>query len=292
VSGTGEVVRASETENPDVFAVARVGLGALGILTTLTFRVEPVFTLDAHEFPMLWEEALDRFDALVADNHHFEFFWFPHTERVLAKENNRTVDEPQPLSRLRRWFDDDFLANRVFGVANRVGNARPSWVPRINAIAGRALSERSYSDVAHRVFTTPRDIVFKELEYAVPGESALDALREVRRWIDASGLVISFPVEVRTTPADDIALSTASGRDSAYLAFHVNAQTDHSAYFAGVEEILRQYDGRPHWGKLHTRTADDLAPAYPRWKEFQEIRDRLDPDRVFANDHLRRVLGD
>jgi L-gulonolactone oxidase len=292
VTGTGEVVRASETENPDVFAVARVGLGALGVLTRLTFRVEPLFTLEAHEFPMVWSEALARFDELVADHHHFELYWFPHTERILAKANDRTIDDPQPLGRFRRWLDDDFLSNTVFDLANRVGNARTSWVPRINEIAGRALSERTYSDVPHKVFTTPRNVVFREMEYAVPREAGLDALRAVRRWIDASGLSISFPIEVRTTPADDIALSTASGRDSMYLAFHVNAQTDHTAYFTGVEDVLRGYDGRPHWGKLNTRTAADLEPAYPRWAEFQALRDRLDPDRVFSNEYLRRVLGD
>ena len=292
VTGTGEVLRASATENADVFAAARVGLGALGILTTLTFRVEPMFTLEAHEFPMRWSEALGRFDELTADNHHFELYWFPHTERILAKADNRSVDDPEPLGRFRRWLDDDFLANTVFGLANRVGNARRSWIPRINEIAGRALSERTYSDVPHKVFTTPRDVVFREMEYAVPREAGLDALRAVRRWIDASGLTISFPIEVRTTPADDIALSTSSGRDSLYLAFHVNARTDHTAYFTGVEDVLRGYDGRPHWGKLNTRTAADLEPAYPRWKEFQALRDRLDPERLFSNEYLRRVLGE
>jgi L-gulonolactone oxidase len=77
-----------------------------------------------------------------------------------------------------------------------------------------------------------------------------------------------------------------------YLAFHVNAQTDHTAYFNGVEDILRRYDGRPHWGKLHSRSAADLEPAYPRWKEFQVLRDRLDPDRLFGNEYLRKVLGE
>ncbi|HEY0903158.1 MAG TPA: D-arabinono-1,4-lactone oxidase [Marmoricola sp.] len=291
VTGTGDVLHVSATENADVFAAARIGLGALGVLTTLTFRVEPVFTLEAHEFPMSWTEALDRFDELASDNHHFELYWFPHTERVLAKANNRTLDEAQPLGRLRHWLDDDVLSNRVFGLVNRIGNARPGLISRMNDIAGRALTERTYSDVPHKVFTSPRHVVFREMEYAVPREVGLDALREVRRWIDASDLRISFPVEVRTTPADDIALSTASGRDSMYLAFHVNAQTDHTAYFEGVERILRGHDGRPHWGKLHTRTAEDLAPAYPRWAEFQALRDRLDPDRVFANAYLRRVLG-
>src|SRR5689334_15717627 len=292
VTGTGEVLTADAATNPDVFAVARLGLGALGVLTSITFAVEPVFTLEAHEFPMLWGEAMERFDTMVRENHHAEMYWFPHTDRILAKENNRVLEDPEPLGRFRHWLDDEFLSNTMFGVVNRIGNARPSLIPRISNLSGQMLSERTYSDVPHKVFTSSRSVVFREMEYAVPREVGLEALAEVRRWIDRSGIMISFPVEVRTTPADDIALSTSSGRESMYLAFHMNAQTDHAAYFKGVEDILRGYDGRPHWGKLNTRTAADLAPAYPRWTEFQGIRDRLDPDRVFSNTYLRRVLGD
>ena len=165
-------------------------------------------------------------------------------------------------------------------------------MPRLAEVSGRALSERTFSDAAHRVFTSPRRVVFREMEYAVPRESGLQALRDVRSLIEERGWRVSFPVEVRVTPADDIPLSTSADRDSLYLAFHMNEQTDHTAYFTEVERLLRGYDGRPHWGKLHTRTAEDLAPAYPRWREFTDLRDRLDPDRVFGNAYLRRVLGD
>jgi FAD/FMN-containing dehydrogenase len=135
-------------------------------------------------------------------------------------------------------------------------------------------------------------VVFREMEYAVPRAVGLEVLREARRVLDASDLTISFPVEIRVAPADDIALSTASGRDSFYLAFHTHRAADHREYFALMESIMRAHDGRPHWGKVHTRTAADLAPAYPRFDAFLALRDRLDPDRVFANDYLRRVLGD
>jgi FAD-linked oxidoreductase len=286
VTGTGELLHADADENPDVFAVGRLGLGALGILTAITFKVEPLFTLEAQEHPMLWDEAMDRFEQMAEDNHHAELYWFPHTDRVLAKENNRVLEDPKPLGRFRGWLDDELLSNTLFGVVNRIGNARPSLIARINNISGQMLSARTYSDVPHKVFTSSRSVVFREMEYAVPREVGLHAL------LDASGINISFPIEVRTTPADDIALSTSSGRPSMYLAFHMNAQTDHTAYFKGVEDILRGYDGRPHWGKLNTRTAADLEPSYPRWSEFQAVRDRLDPDRVFSNSYLRRVLGE
>lgn len=295
VTGTGEVVRASAQENADVFDVARVGLGALGILTTLTFRVEPLFVIEAHEQPMRWAEALDAYDEMTSTADHVDMYWFPHTDAMMVKQNHRTDIAPgrqQPPSPVAAWWEDELVSNTVFGALCRVGSRAPGLVPRINRIAGRALSERRYSDLAHRVFVTPRRVRFREMEYAVPREVGLDVLRECRRVIDASDWRIAFPVEIRTAPADDIPLSTAHGRDSFYLAFHVPMDTDHTAYFGGLEPILREAGGRPHWGKVHTRTAADLAPVYPRFHDFLALRDRLDPDRVFANGYLRQVLGD
>jgi L-gulono-1,4-lactone dehydrogenase len=293
VTGTGEVVSATETENPRLLEMARVGLGALGVLTTVTFRVEPLFALEATETPMSWDEALDGFDERVASHHHVDTYWFPHTDRLMVKTNDRldTLDT-EPLPALRRWWDDDFLSNSLFGAVNHVTNAVPSIIPAFNRLASRLLSARTYSDVAHKVFTSPRDVVFREMEYAVPREAGLAALREARAALERSDLKVTFPVEIRVTPADDIPMSTSAGRDSSYLAFHTHRDADHVAYFGLIEPILRAHDGRPHWGKVHTRSAADLAPAYPRFEEFLALRDELDPDRVFANPYLRRVLGD
>jgi FAD-linked oxidoreductase len=291
VTGDGTLVCADAEQNADILDLARVGLGALGILTSVTLRVEPLFVLEAVEAPMRWDQAMEEFDSLVADNHHFEMFWFPHTDRLLTKRNNRTLEAAQPLSRFRGWLDDEFLANRAFGWANRLGNARPGLVPRINDLSSRAMSERRYSDVPHKVFTSRRGVRFREMEYAVPREVGLQALREARALVERNDWRIGFPVEVRAVPADDVPLSSAYGRDTVYLAFHTNAQSDHREYFHAVEGVMRCHGGRPHWGKLHTRTAADLEPAYPRWPDFQAMRERLDPDRIFTNPYLDRVLG-
>jgi FAD-linked oxidoreductase len=298
VTGTGEVLDVSASENAEVFELGRVGLGALGILTTVTFAVEPVFLLEAHEQPMSWDQALGSFDEMVEESHHCDMYWFPHTDRMLTKRNSRLdadASEAHPVGRVRGWVDDELLSNTVFGALTAVANRAPGLIPRMNQVAARALSERTYSDVAHRVFTSPRRVVFREMEYAVPRAAGLDALRESRRAVDASDWRISFPVEIRVAPADDVAMSTAYDRDTFYLAFHTHHRSDwhtHAAYLAAMEAIMRDHDGRPHWGKLHTRTASDLDPAYPRFGEFVALRDRLDPDRVFTNDYLRRVLGD
>ncbi|GAB4002928.1 D-arabinono-1,4-lactone oxidase [Nocardioides ultimimeridianus] len=294
VTGAGEVLRASSTENPDVLDLARVGLGALGVITTITFAVEPLFLLRAEERPMAWSEAMASFDEMVAGADHVDMYWFPHSDRMLTKRNTRLgtdLDRAEPLPRWRAWLDDDLLSNTVFGLQTAALNRVPRAIPAANRFAARLLGPRTYADVAHRVFTTERRVVFREMEYAVPREAGLEVLAECRRAFERSGLRVSFPVEIRVAPADEVPLSTAYRRDSLYLAFHTHRDADHAAYFALMEAVLTAHEGRPHWGKLHTRTASDLETLYPRFGDFLAMRDRLDPDRVFANAYLRRVLG-
>ncbi|MFG2432473.1 D-arabinono-1,4-lactone oxidase [Streptomyces sp. NPDC048590] len=291
VTADGSVLRCSAEENPDVFAVARVGLGALGVVTSVTFAVEPVFLLTAREEPMPFDRVTADFDQLVAENEHFEFYWFPHTGNCNTKRNNRSSGPVAPPGRISGWIEDELLSNGIFQLACSVGRAAPGTIPAIARISSRALSARTYTDIPYKVFTSPRRVRFVEMEYALPREAAVGALRELKAMVERSPLRISFPVEVRTAPADDIALSTASGRESAYIAVHLYRGTPHHAYFTAVERIMTAHEGRPHWGKLHTRDADYLSRAYPRFGEFTAVRDRLDPDRLFANDYLRRVLG-
>jgi FAD/FMN-containing dehydrogenase len=130
------------------------------------------------------------------------------------------------------------------------------------------------------------------MEYALPREAVIPALRELKQLLDDSRFQVGFPVEVRTAPADDIPLSTACARETAYIAVHMYRGTPHEAYFTAAERIMTAHGGRPHWGKLHSRDAAYMASVYPRFEEFTQIRDRLDPDRVFGNDYLRRVLGE
>ncbi|MFW6692134.1 D-arabinono-1,4-lactone oxidase [Streptomyces sp. MAR4 CNX-425] len=276
----------------EVFAAARLGVGALGVVTTLTFAVEPVFLLTAREEPMALADVLASFDELAEGNEHFEFYWFPHTGRCNTKRNNRSAGPAAPLGRIGGWIDDELLSNGVFAAACAVGRAVPAAIPGIAAVSSRALSARTYTDIPYKVFTSPRRVRFVEMEYAVPREAAVSAIRELTAMVERSGLRISFPVEVRVAPADDIPLSTASGRDTAYIAVHLYRGTPHREYFTAVERIMTAHGGRPHWGKLHGRDAEYLAGVYPRFGEFTAVRDRLDPGRVFGNDYLRRVLGD
>ncbi|SIR24203.1 D-arabinono-1,4-lactone oxidase [Micromonospora avicenniae] len=291
VTGAGEVLRCSAEENPDVFAAARVSLGALGVLVEVTLRCVDAFVLHAHERPAPLDDVLAELPALIEGHDHVEFYWFPYTTRVQVKANDRVPADDRPLSRLRGWLDDEFLSNTVFAGACRVGRAVPALAPTISAISARALTERRYTGRSDAVFCTSRRVRFVEMEYGLPRAALGEALAALRRIVDGLPFKVLFPVEVRFTAADNIWLSHGYGRDSAYLAIHQYVGMPYEPYFTAFERIAAELGGRPHWGKLHWRDAESLAPAYPRWADFRTVRDRLDPDRVFTNPHLIRVLG-
>jgi len=293
VLADGSLRDVDASTEPELFGAARVGLGALGVIATVTLQCEPAFALAAAEAPASLDMVLADLDANIDGNDHFEFYWFPHTRRVLTKRNNRVRPgtELRPVSRVRHYVDDELLSNTVFDAINRLTTRRPNLIPRANAIAARVLSARDYIDRSYNVFVSPRRVVFREMEYAVPRAGVPQVLAEIERYLGRSGEQIGFPVEVRFAAADDIWLSTAHRRESGYVAVHQYHRRNFEPYFRAVEAIAKDVDGRPHWGKLHWRDADSLRQTYPRLDDFAALRDKLDPQRTFDNAYLRQVLG-
>jgi FAD-linked oxidoreductase len=293
VLADGTVLRCSPTENADVFTAARIGLGALGVVSTVTLQAEPAFALRAVEGPARLPELLEDLETFMTSADHAEFYWFPHTDRCLTKRNTRVplADGLAPLPRWQAFWDDEVLANAAFAAVVATGRRVPALVPPLARLSAGALSARTATDLSHRIFVSRRRVRFREMEYAVPREAAAHVLAEVQRAVEAGDWRIPFPVEVRVAAADDIPLSTASGRDSAYVAVHVPARSEPGSYFDRVEAIAADVGGRPHWGKLHSLDAAALAARYPRFGEFTALRDRLDPGGLFSNGYLDRVLG-
>jgi FAD/FMN-containing dehydrogenase len=191
----------------------------------------------------------------------------------------------------RRFYVYEVMENAAFGTLCRTGRAVPSLVRPLGALAAATLSARAYSATSHQVFVTPRRVRFVESEYAIARESVLGVLAELRRAVPRLDHPVMFPVEVRVAAADDIWLSTAHGRDTAYVAIHQYAGMPYAEYFAAFESIAASAGGRPHWGKMHTRDAAALGQLYPRFAEFLRVRDEMDPERRFANPYLDQVLG-
>jgi L-gulono-1,4-lactone dehydrogenase len=295
VLADGTTVSCSADEHPDLFAAARVSLGALGVISTVTLRCVPAFVLAADERPMPLAEVTARLGEFAEKNDHFEFFWFPYGGKTLVKRNNRISPEakqmPSPMPEWRRFWEYEVMENGAFGALCRTGRAIPSLIKPLHRLAAATLSKRAYSAPSHRVFVTPRRVRFVESEYAVPREAVLDVLAELRRCVPRLADPVMFPVEVRVAAADDVWLSSAYGRDTAYVAIHQYAGLPYHDYFRMFESITAAVGGRPHWGKMHTLGAERLGALYPRFADFLRLRDELDPDRRFANPYLDRVLG-
>ncbi|WP_184695495.1 D-arabinono-1,4-lactone oxidase [Saccharothrix tamanrassetensis] len=291
VLANGEQVRCSAEERPDLFHAARVGLGALGVISTVTLHCVPAFVLHARESPGRLDQVLDEFDHLTAVEDHVEFHWFPHSDDVIVKRNNRVDEEPAPLSRFRRFYEYEVLENGAFGLVCRIARAVPRTTRTLNRVCGNLVSERVYRDVSHKVFVTPRRVRFVESEYAVPRADLHDVLRELRTAVARLDHGVIVPVEVRVAQGDDIWLSTANGRDTAYIAVHQYLGMPYEQYFDAFEKIATAVGGRPHWGKLHSRTSTTLAPVYPHFEDFRRVRAEVDPDGKFTNGYLDRVLG-
>ncbi len=291
VTGAGKVLWCDADTNTEVWRVARVGVGALGIVTTVTIQCVPAFNLLVAETIEPLDDLLANFPDYVTGTDHFEFFWIPGTGNAQVKRNERTNAPANPPSKASYFRDKIVVENAAFGAANRVARRFPSAAPYVTKAMTSGISERTFVDRSDRVFASPRLVKFYEMEYGIPIEALPEAFARVRDYVEGLGLPLFFPIECRVSAADDIPLSTAHGRTSAWIACHVYQGTSYDAYFQGVEQILNDYDGRPHWGKLHFQSADTLRTRYPEWDRFSAVRAEVDPDRRFNNAYLDRVLG-
>jgi len=291
VTADGATVECSRDSDPDAWRAARVSLGALGVVTEVTLRTVPAFTLRGDDAPMNLGAVLERMDELAAGSEHFEFFTFPHTDVALTRTNRRVEEAPVPRSARKAWMDDILLRNHLFDAMCRVGRRLPSQIPRLNRLISRAGASSVRVDRSDRIFASPRRVRFTEMEYAIPRQHGAEAVRAVLDTSERPGFAVPFPLEVRFVAGDDAFLSPATGRDTCYVAVHMYQGMDWESYFRAVEEIMDAFDGRPHWGKRHFQTAKTLRSRYPQWDDFATVRARLDPGGRFANHYVRTVLG-
>jgi FAD-linked oxidoreductase len=292
VTGQGEVLVCSEREHPEVLRAAQVSLGALGIIASVTLRLVPAYRLE-----YVWQRetlggCLEQLGRSAADNRNFEFYWLPHTDKVMTKRMN--ISQSAAHSQVRhslRHYQELVLENSVLWLISEVCRHFPATAPVASGLLAALVSNGSDINASHKIFASPRLVKFQELEYSLPVENMAVALEAIDRCIRRRRFQVHFPLECRVVRGDSIDLSPASGRDSAYIAVHMYKGMAYREYFAAMEGILRSYGGRPHWGKLHSLTARELAPLYPRWEHFQAVRARLDPAGVLLNPYLRSILG-
>ncbi len=269
-----------------LFDAAVVGLGAFGVLTSVTLECVPAFVLRAEERPAALAAVLDDLDSLVASHDHFEFYWWPYPTRGQVKRNDRVPSSDRPLPRWRGWLDDSFLSNTVYGAACRVARRVPGFTRPLMRVSARALSARVYTARSHEVFCTARRVRFTEMEYGLPRAALGEALAGLRGVIAGLPFNVAFPVEVRFTAPDEPWLSHGYGRESAYVAVHQFVGMPFEPYFRQFERICVGLGGRPHWGKMHFASPEVLRAAYPKWDNWDAERAKADPGAIFGSEWL------
>jgi FAD/FMN-containing dehydrogenase len=249
VLASGDIVECNADHERELFEVARLNLGAVGVVTQLVLQLRDAYVLSERSWRESFEHIVPRIDALAGATRHFEFFWYPESDLAHAKAIAETAAAP------------------VYPLAPE--GERQAW--------------------SYEVLPNDRPHLHTEMEYSVPAARGPACLAEIRALIRRDFPTMRWPVEYRTLAADDVWLSTAYARDTVTISVHQGIDEDDAPYFRACEAIFRAYEGRPHWGKVSYLDGADFARLYPRWHDWWRVRDAYDPTGVFLNGHLRAL---
>jgi FAD/FMN-containing dehydrogenase len=265
VTGGGDLVRCSASEEPELFEVARQSLGAVGLLTEIELRVRSRYLLRERQWLGGWDDVMGRITDHVDATRHFEFFWVPGRDLFACK----SLDIVDP------------------SVAGYPGPADPA--DPADDTAPVVVSKRERVGWSHRIFPSERNDRHTEMEYSVAAEDGPDCFNELREMVHSRFPELEWPLEYRTVAADDLIISAAGGRPTVTISLHQDVTLDDRPLFSAAEDIFRRYGGRPHWGKVHYQSGAELAALYPDFRRWWSLRDRYDPDSVFESPYLRSL---
>jgi FAD-linked oxidoreductase len=295
VLASGEIIHCSSEENADVFNAGRCSVGALGVMAEIAMHVRPIYKLAEKDFLLPIDQLWDQLESLITKNRHFEFFWFPYSDVAVCKtlnESDKDAPAPRPAEYLRdRGLKGSVGEARTFELINEVLPYAPFLLRPAHRLFSGGMGAGNRIKWSHEILPSPRTTRFNEMEYAIPYEKGPETIKAIVAEIRKKKINTGFPIEYRTVAPDDAWLSPFYERPSATIAVHQYHRVDTSRLFDACESIFRSVEGRPHWGKRHTRTRDELAKLYPRFEEFRAVRARLDPEGKFMNAHLRSMFA-
>lgn len=284
LTASGEILKCSRTENPEIFAAGRVSLGSLGILTKITMQNRPRYKLREHIQLCPVEDMMQHIQQWKHQHRHIECFVFSYEKQLMLKTLDETDEEILP--RKENFPSDDTLLT----MCSELTKSFPSLNPYLQKLLGIFVKPTTYIDWSSKIFPTPRNTKFNEMEYHVPVDQGIACLDEVLRALRKHQVATFFPLEFRFVKADDIWLSPFYQQDSISISVHQYHKQDPRLIFDVVEPILQTYQGRPHWGKMHTMSTVQLRALYPKWDDFMALRQQLDPQAKFLNPYLEKLF--
>jgi FAD-linked oxidoreductase len=295
VTADGEVLTCSPHENSEIFYAGRVSLGLFGVLSEVTLSVAKAYALKEESFTLSADDVLRQLPKLRDENRHFEFFWFPHSDKVAAKRLNMSPETPPPAltaEQMKARGDAMTADQRAFQAGCEIARYVPSVLPSLHRAFTGGVSGKPKTRWSHEIFPSPRNVRFNEMEYAVPAEKGVECLTTLISLFKRRGINSAFPFEFRFVRADDIWLSPFYQRDCVTISVHQYYKQSESRFFSLCEGVFRDYDARPHWGKMHAAGPDRLSRIYPKYDAFRDLRRRLDPKGKFLTPYLAQLMGE
>jgi FAD-linked oxidoreductase len=286
VTAAGDVLELDSTSEPALFAAAQVSLGALGFVTEVRMRNRAPYKLKETHKLLPTEQVLETFATEATKHRHYEMFPLTHSQYAsvqIIDETDEPIDNPPPPPQQVDAYDALMRALTKVPVAARSA--------MIAAAVAATPPEPPVVDVSYKILANVRNYRFNEMEYSVPLDAGAACVTEILRTIDEKSIDVVFPLEYRYVAGDELWLSMFSGGPRAAISIHRDARFDYRPYFDTIEPIFWNYDGRPHWGKVHSLNHKQLSRLYPQFGAFLELREALDPTGRLLTPYLRNLFG-
>lgn len=290
LTASGELLEINRNENDNFFEAARLSLGMLGIIVKVTLKVVPAYSLYAKSYRLTLEQGFHQLKSLKENNRNFEFFWFPFTKTIQVKTLNEIKVHHNERQK-QQFFSKFVMENGLFFVLSEMSRNIPNTAKAVSQISALGVPVGESVNISYEQYATPRLVKFNEMEYCVPQAALEDVIYELDELIKREKIEVHFPIECRFVKADSIWLSPSYERNSAYIGIHMYKGMELGDYFDKAEEIFLRYDGRPHWGKMHSLTFNQLQEMYPKFDDFLQVRKQLDPNGLFLNEYLRTLFN-
>lgn len=285
---TGDILVCSKSKNTDIYRALGVSLGLLGIVVKFKIRIKPAKTYRYLSHKIAMDELYSKLSILKKENEHFEFYLFPYSNNVQIKVMNETRTKKHSF-KFEKWKVAT-IENKAFWLFSEFSRNYPKSSSQISKICGSSVPNTKMVGPSHELFSTTRHVKFNEMEYSIPAQYMNDATLEIQEEIKNKRFNVHFPIECRFVKGDHFLISPASMRASAYIAIHMYKGMPHQEYFNRIEEILQSYNGRPHWGKMHSMNIEKLNHSYPSLSNFLAIRRQLDQNNIFVNAYLAKLF--
>lgn len=288
INGLGDIIELDGEKHADEIKALSVSMGSMGLITEATVKMIPSYKLKVETFAEDMNESLMRYQDRLRNNRHLEMFYFPVGDWSMVKLMNLSDEAPTASNKLGK-LSDLVLENWLYEGLNILAGKTDSY-KSLDKLMRKFVSQTHKINWSHLAFPTERTVRFMEMEFNLPIEKFEMAFSEIKASIKKHKFQTLFPIEIRFVKGDDLWLSPAYKRDSVYFAVHTYITEDFAPYFAEMQTIFKRHGGRPHWGKWHSLTHDDLEKVYPKWQDFQNMRERFDPQGLWLNPHLRSLF--